>query len=121
MIIALSLLALAQGAVPAAGGAACPSVAGVWAQPDDSRILVMEQQGCDLSATVQEPKAVLRVKGFWTGRAWTIAATRTGLDGCGTTAWGSLRSADENRLLINVRGSDGSAPPRGSPRRSTPP
>ena len=107
MIVALSLLVLAQGAAPAAGGATCPMVAGVWGQPDNSRILVMEQQGCDLTATVQEPQAVLRVRGFWSEGVWVFAATRSGADGCGTTAWGTLRSAEANRLLINVRGTDG--------------
>ncbi|HEX8570139.1 MAG TPA: hypothetical protein VF699_09500 [Caulobacteraceae bacterium] len=106
MIIALSLLTLAQGAAPAAGPA-CPVVAGVWGQPDNSRILVMEQQGCDLTATVQEPRAVLRVRGFWSDGVWVFAATRSQGDGCGTTAWGTLRAADANRLLINVRGTDG--------------
>ena len=107
MIIALSFLALAQGAAPAAGPAACPEVAGVWGQPDNSRILVMEQEGCDLSATVQEPRAVLRVRAFWSEGAWVFAATRSQGDGCGTTAWGTMRTPEANRLLINVRGSDG--------------
>lgn len=120
MITSLALLVLAAGAADQAAEAPraeCPVIAGVWAQPDDGRVLVMEQDGCDLTATVQEPKAVLVVKGFWTGEAWTIAATRTGLDGCGTTAWGSLLRAEENRLLINVRGSDGLCSPTGKPAR----
>ena len=108
MIIGLTLLLLTgqTPAEPAAAGA-CPRVAGVWGQPDNARILVMEQQGCDLSATVQEPQAVLRLKGFWDGGVWVIAASRSQNDGCGTTAWGTLRLADADRMLINVRGTDG--------------
>ena len=108
-------------AQPAAAAApqpltACPHVEGVWTQPNGARILVMEQDDrCRITAKVQEPRAELTVKGFWTGRAWTIAASRAQADGCRTTAWGSLRAADADRLLINVRGSDGLCAPDGKP------
>jgi hypothetical protein len=101
----LLLAAQAPAGAPAAGD--CPRVAGVWGQPDNARILVMEQQGCDLTATVQEPQAVLRVKGFWDAGVWVIAASRSQNGGCGTTAWGTLRLAQTDRMLINVRGTDG--------------
>ena len=104
-MITFALLLMA--AQPTSAAEACPRVAGVWGQPDNARILVMEQQGCELTATVQEPQAVLRVKGFWEGGVWVIAASRSQNDGCGTTAWGTMRLAEANRLLIYVRGSDG--------------
>ena len=113
MLLLAVLAALAQQPVPPA--AACPSVEGVWAQPNNSRIMVLEQDGCRLSATVQEPTGVLHVRGFWTGAAWTMSATRAQRDGCGTTAWGSIRTSDPNVLLINVRGSDGLCDPGGKP------
>jgi hypothetical protein len=86
----------------------CPNLEGVWALGKGERIMVMEQNGCRLYGTVREPKNnVLHVRGFWTGRSWTMAATRVSAEGCGTTAWGSIRAGDANRMLINVRGTDG--------------
>jgi hypothetical protein len=106
MFAGMWLAGLMAAAQPA-GPAACPDVSGVWAQPNGARILVMEQDGCRLTATVQEPKAVLTVKGFWTDGVWMMAASRAQGDGCGTTAWGVIRADGPERLLINVRGSDG--------------
>jgi hypothetical protein len=80
---------------------------GVWAMGSGQRIMVLEQEGCTLSGTVQEPQAVLRVRGFWTGSGWTMSASRSQNDGCGSTAWGSIRQADPNRMVINVSGTDG--------------
>jgi hypothetical protein len=100
----VSMLVAAQ----AAPGAGCPSMEGVWALGKGERIMVMQQNGCRLSGKVQEPgNNVLHVEGFWTGAAWTMAATRISAQGCGTTAWGSIRAGDQNRMLINVRGTDG--------------
>ena len=93
----------------------CPNVAGIWTQPDGGRILVMEQHACRLTGTVQEPRAELTVKGFWTGASWTFAASRAQADGCRTTAWGSIVTGGADRLLINVRGSDGLCAPSGKP------
>ena len=95
-------------ALQAAQAGACPAMEGVWAQGRGERILVMEQEGCRLSGTVEEPgHNTLHVRGFWTGSGWTMAATRIARGGCGTTAWGSIRARGADTMLINVRGSDG--------------
>ena len=102
--IFVSMLFAAQ----AAPTALCPNLEGVWALGKGERIMVMQQNGCRLSGKVQEPgNNVLHVEGFWTGGSWTMAATRISAQGCGTTAWGSIRAGDPNRMLINVRGTDG--------------
>lgn len=104
----LTLLALA-GASPA-----CPDMAGVWMLGRGERILVMEQNGCRLSGTVAEPEnQILEVRGFWTGGAWIMAATRRGL--CVTTAWGQIQSSGPETMVINVRGSDGLCGASGGP------
>ena len=91
----------------------CPNMEGVWAQGSGERILVMEQDGCRLKASVAEPEnQVLHVRGFWTGSGWTMAATRLGR--CSTTAWGTIRAGEEGSMLINVRGSDGLCGPGGA-------
>ena len=102
--MSLSMMALAR----TTQEAPCPDVAGVWAQGRGERIMVLEQEGCLLRGTVQEPmNHTLHVRGFWTGSGWTMAATRIAASGCGTTAWGSIRPGPGGAMLINVRGSDG--------------
>ena len=114
--MSLFLLLLQLSGTPAAPSASCPSMAGVWRLADNKRIMVLEQEGCHLSATVQEPlNHTLHVRGFWTGQYWTMSATRLSAGGCGTTAWGSIAAADSNRMLIRVRGTDGLCAPDGSP------
>ena len=98
----------------AAGSPDCPNMAGVWAQGSGERIMVVEQEGCLLRGRVAEPgNQLLEVRGFWTGSAWTMAATRLGL--CATTAWGSIRASGADTMLINVRGSDGLCGANGGP------
>ena len=93
----------------------CPSLAGVWTLAENKRVMVLDQEGCRLVGTVQEPlNQTLHVRGFWTGSYWTMSATRVAASGCGTTAWGSIAAADANRMLIRVRGSDGLCAPDGS-------
>ena len=104
----MTLLALS------AAGAQCPNMEGVWRLGRGERILVMQQHGCRLSGTVAEPgNQILEVSGFWTGSGWTMAATRRGL--CATTAWGSIRADGPDKMLINVRGSDGLCGADGAP------
>ena len=111
MSIFLPLLA----ALAAEPAAVCPSLEGVWALARNERVMVMEQEGCRLSGTVHEPRNnVLRVRGFWRGSYWTMAASRVSANGCGTTAWGTIRKEAE-RMLVNVLGTDGLCRDDGAP------
>ena len=109
-------MVLLQAAVAQAPATQCPNLSGLWALPDNKRIMVMEQEGCELRGTVQEPQNnVLHVRGFWRGGYWIMSATRRSIGGCGTTAWGSIAFGGPDRMLINVRGTDGLCEPDGSP------
>jgi hypothetical protein len=98
----------------AAASPECPRMEGVWMQGSGERVMVMEQEGCLLRGSVAEPSnQVLHVRGFWTGTLWTMAATRLGA--CATTAWGTIRAEGADRMIVNVRGTDGLCGENGTP------
>lgn len=85
----------------------CPWIEGIWAPDGTSRVIAVDQDGCQFEAMAAGDRMNTNTRGYWTGQGWVFASTSMGRDGCMTTSWGRARADGSGRVTLTTLGDDG--------------